>query len=233
MRRILIPDPAPPAVAELLEQRRTAGADRFDEMWDGVLHMIPPPSHAHELLLTRLLRLLGPVADEAGLELTGGVAIGVGPEDYRVPDFALHRPGAAQQWHPTAALVGEIISPGDETWEKMPFYHAHGVEEVLVVDLAQRTVTWLALPLDLGDYVQRPGDERSALVSLNVRGAEDRRGEGHSEAHRRRRCLAARQPAGATPEIDHLGAPRDRATAMEGRGGTMARVNTDRGEGTR
>jgi hypothetical protein len=37
----------------------------------------------------------------------------------------LHRPGAAKMWHPTAALVIEILSPGDETWAKLPFYAAH------------------------------------------------------------------------------------------------------------
>ena len=37
-------------------------------------------------------------------------------------------------YFPTAALVVEIVSPGDETYEKVPFYAAHGVEEVLVVE---------------------------------------------------------------------------------------------------
>jgi hypothetical protein len=48
-------------------------------------------------------------------------------------------------WQPTAALVIEIVSPGDESWEKLPFYAAHDVEEVLIVDPQERSVTWLAL----------------------------------------------------------------------------------------
>jgi len=45
----------------------------------------------------------------------------------------------------TAAVVVEVLSPGDESWQKLPFYAEHHVDEVLFVDLAERTVTWLAL----------------------------------------------------------------------------------------
>jgi hypothetical protein len=30
-----------------LEERRQLGLDRRDELWDGVLHMPPPPSFVH------------------------------------------------------------------------------------------------------------------------------------------------------------------------------------------
>ncbi len=42
-------------------------------------------------------------------------------------------------------MVVEIPSPGDETWHKLPFYAAHDVDEVLIVDPAEQTVTWLGL----------------------------------------------------------------------------------------
>jgi len=71
----LVLDPQPTVLEQLLEERTRLDLDRHDEVWDGVLHVIPPPSHAHELLATHLVRLLGPYADEAGLELTGGVGI--------------------------------------------------------------------------------------------------------------------------------------------------------------
>ena len=35
---------------ELLEQRRRTGADQWDELWDGVLHMSPMPSPEHQEL---------------------------------------------------------------------------------------------------------------------------------------------------------------------------------------
>lgn len=34
----------------------------------------------------------------------------------------------------------EIVSPGDETYERFDFYAAHGVEEIFVVDPAHRTI---------------------------------------------------------------------------------------------
>jgi Uma2 family endonuclease len=62
---------------------------------------------------------------------------------------------------PTAALVVEIVSPGDETWDKLPFYAKHQVDEILIVDPGKRTVDWLAL----ADGEYRPV-ERSALIEL-------------------------------------------------------------------
>jgi hypothetical protein len=143
----LVLDPMPAAFEELLEQRRRLDQDRRDEVWVGVLHMIPPPSHAHERLVHQLHVILDPYAADAGLEITGTVGIGV-ESDHRVPDLAMHRPGAAPQWHSTAALVAEVVSPGDKTWEKLPFYATHGVDELLIVDHQQRRVTWLALSPD-------------------------------------------------------------------------------------
>jgi hypothetical protein len=41
--RTLILDPAPAKLEELREQRRRSGLDRLDEVWEGVLHMVPAP----------------------------------------------------------------------------------------------------------------------------------------------------------------------------------------------
>jgi len=163
--RTLLPDPPPAPFEELLAQRSRWGADRRDEVWEGVLHMNPPASHEHERLVMLLGRLLGPHTDRAGLELTGAVAIGA-PHDYRAPDLALHRPGAAQQWHPTAALVAEILSPSDEGWEKLPFYAAHHVDELLIIDPAEPAIHWLALDEAQGEY---RAVDRSRLIDLGPR----------------------------------------------------------------
>ena len=48
--------------------------------------------------------------------------LGESEHDFRVPDGGLHRPGGDEMWHPSAALVVEIVSPDDETWQKLPFY---------------------------------------------------------------------------------------------------------------
>jgi len=159
----LVLDPQPAAIEQLLQQRARLDLDRRDEVWEGVVHMIPPPSHEHERLAVKLVGVLDPLADAAGLELTGTVGIGKGKDDYRVPDLALHRPGYAPQWHPTAALVVEIVSPGDKTWDKLGFYAAHHVDELLIVDPAKRKVDWLALDGD----TYRP-TTRSALIDLTA-----------------------------------------------------------------
>ena len=148
----------PPELEALLERRRRAGVDRLDEVWQGVHHMVPGPSIEHAHVSQQLAELLGPVARAAGLRPTmSEFNVGESEHDFRVPDGGLHRPGAAGVWHPTAALVVEILSPDDETLQKLPFYAAHHVDEVLIVDPAERTVTWLGLRDGEYQRVQRSG----------------------------------------------------------------------------
>jgi Uma2 family endonuclease len=156
-------DSSLPEMEALIERRRVSGLDRLDEIWDGVLHMVPAPSHAHAVLGAQLKALLRVPALAADLLVTDEFNLGDSELDFRVPDGGLHRPGAAEMWHPTAALVLEIVSPGDETWQKLPFYAAHRVDELLIVDPAERAVHWLALAD--GDY--RP-IEHSSLVELGI-----------------------------------------------------------------
>jgi Uma2 family endonuclease len=139
----------------------------MDEVWKGVLHMVPAPDFGHADIESQLHRIIGPLARRAGLRMVGQSNLGEDLDDFRVPDSALHRPGASGTWHASAPLVVEIVSPGDETWEKLPFYAAHRVGEVLIVDPAKRTCDWLILRD--GDY--RPA-ERSELIEL---GAEELR----------------------------------------------------------
>jgi len=136
----------PPELEALIERRRQAGVDRLDEVWQGVRHMVPGPSLEHAHVAQQLGELLGPLARAAGLVPTmHEFNVGESEHDFRVPDGGLHRPGAAGLWHSTAAVVVEILSPGDESWQKLPFYAEHHVDEVLLVDPTERTVTWLAL----------------------------------------------------------------------------------------
>ncbi|HEY1537891.1 MAG TPA: Uma2 family endonuclease [Solirubrobacteraceae bacterium] len=136
----------PPELEALLERRRFAGVDRLDEVWQGVRHMVPGPSFEHAQVAQQLAVLLDAPARSAGLVPTmHEFNLGEGEHDFRVPDGGLHRPGAAGLWLPTAALVVEVRSPGDESWQKLGFFAAHHVDEVLIVDPAERTVTWLGL----------------------------------------------------------------------------------------
>jgi hypothetical protein len=152
----------PPELEALIERRRQAGVDRLDEVWHGVRHMVPGPSFEHARLSHQLAVLLDGPARIAGLLATmSEFNLGESEQDFRVPDGGLHRPGAAGVGLSTAALVVEILSPGDETWQKLPFFAAHRVDEVLIVDPGGRTVTWLGLRD--GEY--QPID-RSALIEL-------------------------------------------------------------------
>jgi Uma2 family endonuclease len=158
----LIPDPPPPELLALFEQRRRSGLDRLDEVWDGVLHMVPAPSGRHADISHQLAVLLDRPARDAGLFPTiAEFNLGEDAHDFRVPDGGIHRERLTGVWHHTAALVVEITSPGDETRAKLPFYAAHDVDEILIVDPDARTVEWLAL--SAAEYFPT---KRSALMQL-------------------------------------------------------------------
>lgn len=132
----------PPAVVQdWLEQRRACGQDLFDEVWVGEYHVAPAPHGHHGDVDHQIAVLLGPRARAAGLRGSGPLNIGT-PQDYRVPAQAYLRRRAETVFVPTAAVVVEIVSPGDETFEKFAFYFAHDVEELLVADPGGRSVAW-------------------------------------------------------------------------------------------
>ncbi len=158
----LVLDPPPRELELLLEHRQRSGLHRLDEVWEGVLHMVPAPTGEHADIKQQLAELLGPPARAAGLTAAmGEFNLGDSQEDFRVPDGGLHRARPRGIWHTTAALVVEIVSPGDESWKKLPFCAAHGVDEVLMVGQADHAVHWLAL-VD-GEYREV---RRSALIDL-------------------------------------------------------------------
>ena len=124
-----------------LERRRRLGQDLRDEVWDGVYH-VAPYEHARNGIVAWALGLAvtGP-ALAAGLVPGGSFNLG-DPDDFRVPDLGFHRaPVTPALYMPTAALVVEVLSPGDETIAKLPFYARRGVQEVWVVDPLARTIS--------------------------------------------------------------------------------------------
>lgn len=128
----------------LLADRRWRGADRWDEMWEGELHMVPAPSDRHQEVSGRLFRLLAPLAEARGLVArieTGLYRIGV-DHDYRVPDqvYAPPERRSDRGIEGAASLVVEVLSPHDETYRKLDWYASVGVELVLVIDPETRRV---------------------------------------------------------------------------------------------
>lgn len=120
----------------LLEERRRHGVDRWDEMWEGELHMVPPPAERHQSLGTGLIEALAPLARARALKIAYEIGFFVADDDYRVPDLAVYRPdqASARGLEAAAELVVEIVSPGDESRAKLPWYAAHGVAEVVLID---------------------------------------------------------------------------------------------------
>jgi Uma2 family endonuclease len=161
--RTLILDPPPGELRELLERRRLSRGDRHDEVWEGVYHMVPAPGARRSLIVMRLGILLDGAARAAGLVVTVEFNLG-DADDYRIPDLGVHRGEPRGTWIPTAAAVVEIVSPDDETWDKLGFYAERGVDELIIVDPARDSVDWRGLRD--GEYVRI---ERSGLVDLDGR----------------------------------------------------------------
>lgn len=86
------------------------------------------------------------------------------------PDGALFRTMPDAVFLPTAALVVEIVSPGDETWNKLDFYAAHEADEFLIVDKQERRVHWLGLtggtcqPISESGLIELGPDELAARI---------------------------------------------------------------------
>ena len=92
----LVLDPYAYELDALIERRRVSGLDRLDEVWEGVLHIVPAPTFEHAQISQQLAEILGPLARVAGLVAAmGEFNLGESLHDFRVPDGGLHRPGAA------------------------------------------------------------------------------------------------------------------------------------------
>ncbi len=105
--------------------------------------MAPAPHAWHARVQVEILTLLAPLARSSGLVTLGPFNLG-NPTDFRVPDGGCLRDAPDAVWVPTALVVVEVESPGDETWDKLGFYASAGVEEVFVVSPTRRELVWLA-----------------------------------------------------------------------------------------
>jgi Uma2 family endonuclease len=167
----LVLDPQPVEMAKLIERRRRLGQDLLDEVWNGVYHMNPAPHSRHANVAQQLAEILGAPGRAAGLVPMMSIFNLGEPNDFRVPDGGLFRPGPDAVYLPTAALVVEIVSPGDKTWEKLDFYAAHQVDELLIVDPQERQVHWLGMagegyePLERSTLIDLGPDELATRLS--------------------------------------------------------------------
>jgi Uma2 family endonuclease len=140
---------------ELIQERKRRGADRYDEVWNGVYVMPSMPSLEHQELVHDLGTIFDEVVKRPGL---GKVYPGVNVSDrgsdwkknYRVPDLVVVLKSSRAVSHSTHVQGGpdflvEIESPGDDSEEKVPFYGQLGVRELLLIHRDKRTLRLLRL----------------------------------------------------------------------------------------
>jgi len=120
----------------MLAERQRLGLDRFDEMWEGVLHMVPPPKGRHQLLEGQLVHHLTRPAALVGCRVAPEIGVFAAENDYRVTDVAVFPEASlADRGIDGAPLVViEVRSPDDESYEKVPWYLARGARSVVVID---------------------------------------------------------------------------------------------------
>jgi len=139
-----------------LEERRRLGHDRFDEVWDGVYHVVPGPSTTHHRFERELEHTLTPIAKRHGFEIFRNCDLldrSKGDDNYRQPDLAIVSPADVVERgiNGHAELVVEILSPHDTSREKFDFYAMCNIPEYWIVDPKTRAIE--VYVLRLGTYV--------------------------------------------------------------------------------
>ncbi len=172
----------PSVPPDILEWRKRTGADRWDEVWEGVLHMGPTPNYDHQELegsLETYLRIRWARPRKAKVVHNLNLASPRGwPKNFRIPDLMLLTPDRFfvdknEYFEGAPNVVVEIQSPGDESEEKLPFYLHLGVPEVWMIDRDTKEPSILAL--EEGSYQKvRPGSE--GWIPSRESGLELRRG---------------------------------------------------------
>ncbi|MCA9791040.1 MAG: Uma2 family endonuclease [Candidatus Eremiobacteraeota bacterium] len=158
---------------EILEWRKRTGADRFDEMWEGVLHMVAAPNREHQDFrwsLETFLRLRWSRCQQFKVYSEVNVApAGDWPRNYRIPDLILLTP---ERYHidrneffeGAPEVVVEIRSPDDESYEKLAFYAALGVPECWIIERDSKHPE--VFRLAEGTYLPQPATENGWVPSL-------------------------------------------------------------------
>jgi Uma2 family endonuclease len=138
---------------EILDHRRSTGIARYDEMWEGVLHMAPAPKINHQAIVAALIAALGYALRSSERVVVDGINL-CDPTDvhgnYRVPDVCVLDPSVASVGDDFGRSAGvllaiEVRSPREETYDKLDFYAARGVAELLIIDVHVGVVEHLEL----------------------------------------------------------------------------------------
>ena len=136
---------ADPILTEkLIAERRATGADRYDEVWEGIYVMAPMANDEHQKLVTEIASVLYFSITRLGQgEVRAGVNVTDREDDWtqnlRCSDVAVFLDGAQAEnrdthWFGGPDFAVEIISPHDKSREKLDFYAKVGTRELLLVD---------------------------------------------------------------------------------------------------
>jgi len=157
-----------------LEERHRLGQDKADELWEGVLHMVPPPAEVHSCVQTDLVVALSLLTRSRGWRVYVECGLFGAEKNYRVPDLILARPDhRSTRGVEGAELVVEVLSPDDESRDKLPFYARMGVREVWLIEPATRAFEILELAGGAYRVVPAGADGTcSPLLGIELRVAE-------------------------------------------------------------
>src|SRR4051794_37908895 len=162
----------------VIRHRRRIGADRHDEVWNGVYIVSPEADNRHQELGTEfIIAFREALGGRPGGKVYQGVNVSDRDTDwkknYRVPDVAVFLPGNPAQDRGTHWLGGpdfaiEIMSPYDRSRRKLPFYAKVGVRELLLIDRRPWALELYRLHDDAMELVGKSVPETSALLSSVV-----------------------------------------------------------------
>jgi len=160
---LLVPDGH---ILEWLEERRSNGVDQRDEVWDGVLHVVPPASPRHQKFEFDLEAVLHPLVVAHGLEIfhEAGVYERIGDaRSFRTPDLIISDPQHVSERgiEARAEIVIEVLSPEDESRKKFEFYARCGISEFWIVHPITRAIEVYVLREGL--YVEEPAGPEGAI----------------------------------------------------------------------
>lgn len=170
----------------LLAWRKSTGADRWDEMWEGILHMPPAPTREHQDFVDALkiwldLRWAVPAGNRVHREVNLAASGGWPDKDYRIPDLILLTPDRFvidrnEYFEGAPLVVVEVHSPGDETYDKLDFYRNLSVPEVWIIH--RETKSPEVYVLQRGEYQREQsgnsGWTRSPSTGVLLRSRSDR-----------------------------------------------------------
>ena len=129
---------------QMKAQREASGADRFDEVWEGVYMMAPLADDEHQDFQILLGVVFVEVIQRHGLGVArAGVNVSDREEgwarNYRIPDVAVFLNGGTARncgthWVGGPDFAVEIVSPDDRSRDKLQFYADVKTRELMVLD---------------------------------------------------------------------------------------------------